>query len=77
MPPKALGLLATSFARLRDLRVECTKHHQLLDIVLIAICVLVCSADGWVEVEAFGKTKKKWLKQFLALPHGNSVASHL
>lgn len=71
-PP--LGPLATSFASLLDPRVERTKHHQLLDIVLIAICAVVCGADGWVEVEAFGKTKKKWLKRFLALPHG--IPSH-
>jgi predicted transposase YbfD/YdcC len=69
-----LGPLATSFARLPDPRIERTKHHQLLDIVLIAICAVVCGADGWVEVEAFGKTKKKWLKRFLALPNG--IPSH-
>jgi len=69
-----LGPLAKSFATLLDPRVERTKHHHLLDIVLIAICAVVCGADGWVEVEAFGKTKKKWLQQFLALPHG--IPSH-
>jgi predicted transposase YbfD/YdcC len=67
-PP--LGPLATSFASLVDPRMERTKHHRLLDIVLIAICAVVCGADGWVEVEAFGKTKKQWLKRFLALPNG-------
>jgi len=69
-----LGPLATSFASLLDPRVERTKHHQLLDIVLIAICAVVCGAEGWVEVEAFGKTKKTWLKRFLALPNG--IPSH-
>jgi predicted transposase YbfD/YdcC len=66
--------LATSFASLLDPRVERTKHHQLLDIVLIAICAVVCGAEGWVEVAAFGRAKKKWLKRFLALPHG--IPSH-
>jgi predicted transposase YbfD/YdcC len=74
LPQQPLGLLATSFASLLDPRVERTKHHQLLDIVLIAICAVVCGAEGWVEVEAFGKTKKKWLKGFLALPNG--IPSH-
>jgi predicted transposase YbfD/YdcC len=74
MPKPPLGPLATSFANLLDPRVERTKHHQLLDIVLIAICAVVCGADGWVEVEAFGKTKKDWLQQFLTLPHG--IPSH-
>jgi predicted transposase YbfD/YdcC len=74
VPKQALGPLATSFASLLDPRVERTKHHQLLDIVLIAICAVLCGAEGWVEVEAFGKAKKKWLKRFLALPHG--IPSH-
>lgn len=74
MARQPLGPLATSFASLRDPRVERTKHHQLLDIILIAICAVLCGAEGWVEVEAFGKAKKKWLKRFLALPHG--IPSH-
>lgn len=74
MSKTPLGPLAESFAALVDPRVERTRHHQLLDIVLIAICAVVCGADGWTEVEAFGKTKKKWLKRFLALPNG--IPSH-
>jgi predicted transposase YbfD/YdcC len=74
LPKQPLGPLATSFASLLDPRVERTKHHQLLDIVLIAICAVICGAEGWVEIETFGKTKKKWLKRFLALPHG--IPSH-
>ncbi len=70
MSKTPLGPLAQSFATLVDPRVERTRHHQLLDIVLIAICAVNCGAEGWVEIEAFGKTKKKWLKTFLALPHG-------
>jgi len=74
MSQKPRGPLAHNFATLTDPRIERTKRHQLLDIVLIAICAVVCGAEGWVEVEAFGKTKKKWLKKFLALPNG--IPSH-
>lgn len=77
MSKQPLGPLGTTFARLHDPRVERTKHHQLLDIVLIAICAVVCGAEDWVEVEAFGKTKKKWLKRFLALPNGIPLARHV
>lgn len=74
MSKTPMGPLAQSFAALVDPRVERTRHHQLLDIVLIAICAVICGAEGWVEVEAFGKTKKQWLQTFLALPHG--IPSH-
>jgi predicted transposase YbfD/YdcC len=70
----SLGPLATSFATLTDPRVERTKEHLLLDIVLIAICAVVCGADGWVEVAEFGETKQEWFSQFLKLPSG--IPSH-
>lgn len=66
--------LAAHFAEVRDPRVERTKLHGLLDILVIAICAVICGADSWVEMEAYGKAKQGWLKQFLALPHG--IPSH-
>ena len=63
-----------SFATLVDPRIERTKRHQLLDIITIALCGVICGADGWVEVEAFGKAKRAWLQTFLALPYG--IPSH-
>jgi len=29
---------------------------------------VICGADGWSDVELFGKNKKEWLKTFLNLP---------
>jgi predicted transposase YbfD/YdcC len=74
MRKKPQSALTASFRSLPDPRVERTKHHLLVDIMAIAICAVVCGADAWTEVEAFGKIKKKWLKRFLALPHG--IPSH-
>jgi predicted transposase YbfD/YdcC len=74
MRKKPLSALTASFRSLPDPRVDRTKHHVLVDIMAIAICAVVCGADGWTEVEDFGKIKKKWLKRFLALPHG--IPSH-
>jgi predicted transposase YbfD/YdcC len=70
----SLGPLATSFATLPDPRVDRTKEHLLLDIVLIAICAVVCGAEGWVEVAEFGETKLEWFSRFLKLPKG--IPSH-
>jgi predicted transposase YbfD/YdcC len=57
-----------------DPRVERTKRHQLLDMITLTICAVICGADNWVEVEAFGHEKLDWLKTFLALPNG--IPSH-
>lgn len=62
------------FAALTDPRRDQTKQHQLLDIVTIAVCAVICGAEGWTDVEAFGRAKLPWLRAFLALPNG--IPSH-
>lgn len=62
------------FSELEDPRVERSKRHQLLDIITIALCGVICGADSWVEVEEFGRAKQKWLRSFLELAGG--IPSH-
>lgn len=42
---------------LDDPRVERTKLHPLESIVVIAICAVICGAETWDEIEAFGEAK--------------------
>jgi hypothetical protein len=51
-----------------DPRVERTREHSLEDILFIAIASVLCGAEGWNEMEEFGKAKEDWLKTFLHLP---------
>ncbi len=46
----------------------------MLDIILIAILAVICGAEGWVDIEAFGNAKEEWLKTFFELPNG--IPSH-
>ena len=62
--------IGVHFATLPDPRVERSKDHLLGDIVTIALCAVLCGADGWVAVETFGRAKEAWLRTFLALPNG-------
>ena len=66
--------ISIHFADLPDPRVERCKHHKLLDIVTIAICAVISNADGWTDIEAYGRAKEPWLRQFLELPAG--IPSH-
>jgi len=72
VPPRA-GILRY-FAELKDPRMERTREHELPDILAIAICAIICGADGWVQVEQFGNCKLKWFRTFLHLPNG--IPSH-
>src|SRR5919108_770330 len=69
-----LGSLVDHFALLPDPRIDRTKRHLLLDIVVIAVCAVLCGADTWVDLAEYGRAKYEWLKRFLPLPHG--IPSH-
>ncbi len=66
--------ISSHFGDLEDPRVDRTKRHQLIDIITITICAVISGADTWVDIEAYGKAKYKWLKKFLELPNG--IPSH-
>ena len=62
------------FATLTDPRRDHLKEHQLVDILTIALCGVICGAEGWSAIETFGREKEAWLRTFLALPSG--IPSH-
>ena len=66
--------LLTHFSSLEGLRRAATIEHQLIDIVAIAICAVVCGAESWTDLEEYGKAKQAWLETFLSLPNG--IPSH-
>ena len=59
---------------LPDPRVERTRKHKLEDILTVTICAVICGADTWTDIAAFGEAKESWFKTFLELPHG--IPSH-
>ena len=65
--------LAAHFSLLQDPRVDRTKQHLLLDIVVIAFCAVLCGAEGWEDMEEFGRAKHAWLKERLELPLPNGI----
>ena len=74
MDNSPVGLLTDHFANLTDPRTGHAKLHKLIDVMVIAICAVICGADSWVDVEMFGKAKKDWLSRLLELPNG--IPSH-
>lgn len=68
------GAIATHFKKVRDPRIDHTKDYELLDIISIAICAVICGAETWVDIELFGNRKLQWLRTFTELPNG--IPSH-
>lgn len=66
--------LSDHFGKITDPRIARSQRHKLIDIITIAVCGVICGADNWVDIEAYGVAKQGWLKGFLELPNG--IPSH-
>jgi predicted transposase YbfD/YdcC len=59
---------------IEDPRIDRTKRHSLIDVLIISVCAMLCGAESFVEFEQFGKAKREFLGGFLHLP--NKIPSH-
>ncbi len=66
--------LAACFAGLADPRATRRCDHRLIDILVIAVCAVIACAESWEDIALYGRSKRAWLKSFLALP--NDIPSH-
>jgi len=57
-----------------DPRLQRSRRHKLVDILVLALCGFLAGCEGWVDVALFGRAKRKWLETFLELPNG--IPSH-
>jgi predicted transposase YbfD/YdcC len=69
-----LELFAPFFVNLTDPRIERGKRHSLLEMLIVAVCATLGNADGWADIERFGKAKLDFFRTFLELPNG--IPSH-
>ena len=66
--------LVDCFTEIIDPRIERTKQHLLTDILSLSVLAVIAGAEGWEDIEDFGRQKQVWLQQFLRLPNG--IPSH-
>lgn len=74
MEDKVLPTIEQHFGDLTDPRMDRTKLHELINILVIALCAVIAGADNWEDVEEFGKAQIEWFQTFLDLPNG--IPSH-
>lgn len=58
------------FSKLKDPRIERSKMHELMDILVLVISAQIAGANGWEAIVTFGKSKIEWLRQFVPLKNG-------
>jgi predicted transposase YbfD/YdcC len=74
MEESILPTIENHFGNVSDPRVDRTKLHRLIDILVIAICAVIAGADNWEDVAEFGQAKLEWFQGFLELANG--IPSH-
>lgn len=73
MSARKSAVLEDHFAELTDPRRR-EGTYPLINIVVIAVCAVLCGADDFVAIAEFGRLKKKFLEKFLDLSSG--IPSH-
>lgn len=74
MSNKIVAIVQEHFGELEDPRRTYLNDHPLINILTITLCAVVAGAEGWTDVENFGKQKQAWLSQYLDLENG--IPSH-
>jgi len=74
MPTHPKLSLIEHFKDLADPRIDRTKDHDLIDVLIIAVCCLLCAGESFNDMEDFGQAKEEWFKGFLKLRNG--IPSH-
>lgn len=72
--PKELASFLDTFEQLDDPRIERSKLHPLLEILLLTVCGVAAGCEGWEDIELFGKHRLALLRAYR--PFKNGVPSN-
>ena len=65
--------LIEHFSKLEDPRVDRNKKHELIDVIVLCVSAVLSGAEGWCDIEEFGRTKLDWLRRYVPLANGIPV----
>lgn len=62
------------FENVTDRRVNRGVNHPLMEMIFVTLCACISDADGWADVERYGKAKLVWLRKYFPFEQG--IPSH-
>src|SRR5258708_15870651 len=62
--------IVDAFSSVRDPRVERTRLHGLVDVLVIALLAVINGSTAWADMELFARGRLPWLRTFLSLKNG-------
>lgn len=65
-----VGSIGSYFESLSDPRHTRNRKHQLVDIMVLAVCAIVCGCDGPTAMHRWAMERQEWLALYLTLANG-------
>lgn len=65
-----VGSVGSYFESLSDPRHSRNRKHLLVDIIVIAVCGMICGCEGPTGIHRWASCRHEWLSQYLDLPNG-------
>lgn len=62
--------LSEALDGVQDPRTGPAQRHDLREMILMALCAVLCGADTWVDVAEWAEDNEAWLRRYLVLEHG-------
>lgn len=62
--------LTEAFSGLPDPRTGPAQRHDLSEMIVVALCAVLCGADTWVDIAEWAQDNEVWLKRYLKLDQG-------
>ena len=59
-----------AFVGVIDPRTGPAQRHDLHEMIVMALCAVLCGADTWVDIADWAEDNADWLKRYLILAHG-------
>jgi predicted transposase YbfD/YdcC len=62
------------FEKITDPRINRGANYPLMEMIFLTLCATISDANGWADVERYGKAKIDWLRKFFPFEFG--IPSH-
>ena len=74
MAPRRRTTLVHCLSEIEDPRVGNGKGHDLVEVLVIAVCAIFAEVQGFEDMAEWAQVKESWLRRFLRLQNG--IPSH-
>lgn len=65
-----ISIAFETFAEVEDPRIDRTKLHPLMNVLVMALCGAIAGTDGWDELALFARAHLAWFGEFLDVAYG-------